>query len=252
MLVQDMLTGDLHEVPDHPYRLARGPFAQAPDLSEYDAGETVYDGFGNPVGVLPLLVAAAKAPAIASFATKALPVVSRFFSMVGRRRRRRVPAVPMAPVQQAPMAPVQQPPPAIAPGQQPPTVMVGPPAEGEGPMLVEDGRTGYLHEVPAPQFYRPPPPYWMPRTQQPPPGYQQQGPAGWVRPAQPFTGVQPRRVYLRCSTWRAPAGLVPQFANQPGAYPGAPAMPGMPMPGMPWTPGQPGGARRRPRRGRRR
>jgi hypothetical protein len=118
-------------------------------------------------------------------------------------------------------------------------------------MHVEDGRTGFVHELPmmpggflnpwqrqmfmqrlamqrrmAPGFYRPPP-------------------VGWVTPALPFTGTQPRRPYMRCSVWPAPAGLVPQFATQP-QMPGMPGMPGA-QPGMPG-----GGGRHRGRRGRRR
>ena len=34
-------------------------------------------------------------------------------------------------------------------------------------------------------------------------------PAGWRRPPIPYTGPRPRRVYLRCSAWPGPRGLVP-------------------------------------------
>jgi hypothetical protein len=34
-------------------------------------------------------------------------------------------------------------------------------------------------------------------------------PAGWRRPPVPYTGPRPRRVYLRCSAWPGPRGLVP-------------------------------------------
>jgi hypothetical protein len=113
-------------------------------------------------------------------------------------------------------------------------------------MHVEDGRTGFVHEMPVPP--------WMPlqwrqqmlmrqRMMGRAPGYHRPPPVGWVTPALPFTGAQPRRLYMRCSVWPAPAGLVPQFANQPGQFPG--------MPGMPGAPGaQPGRGGRRRRRGR--
>jgi hypothetical protein len=110
-------------------------------------------------------------------------------------------------------------------------------------MHVEDGRTGFVHEMPMVP--------WMNPLQQwrqqmlmrqgmlrRAPGYYRPPPVGWVTPALPFTGAQPRRLYMRCSVWPAPAGLVPQFANQPG------------VPGMPGA--QPGGGGRRRHRGRRR
>jgi hypothetical protein len=112
-------------------------------------------------------------------------------------------------------------------------------------MHVEDGRTGFVHELP--MMFNP----WarqqflqrlaMQRRGMAP-GYHRPPPVGWVTPALPFTGSQPRRLYMRCSVWPAPAGMVPQFANQPQ------------LPGMPGMPGQPGagGGRRRGRRGRRR
>lgn len=115
-------------------------------------------------------------------------------------------------------------------------------------MHAEDGRTGFVHEFPMLPFTPPWQRQQMLMRQQMmmrrAPGYYRPPPVGWVTPALPFTGAQPRRLYMRCSVWPAPAGLVPQFATQPG-YPGAPGMPGMPG-------GQPGGGGRRRRRGRRR
>jgi hypothetical protein len=63
-------------------------------------------------------------------------------------------------------------------------------------------------------------------------------PVGWVTTALPYTGTQPRRMYLRCSTWPGEPGLVPAFAMQPG-------------PGQPGGPGGRGGRRRRRRMRRR-
>src|SRR5262249_14379703 len=39
-------------------------------------------------------------------------------------------------------------------------------------------------------------------------------PSGWIRPAVPYTGLGPRRVYMRCATWLGPKGLVPRWAAQ--------------------------------------
>src|SRR4051812_35546232 len=46
-------------------------------------------------------------------------------------------------------------------------------------------------------------------------------PVGWVTAALPYTGVQPRRMYLRCSAWPGPAGMVPAMPMQQPNAPGA-------------------------------
>jgi len=57
-------------------------------------------------------------------------------------------------------------------------------------------------------------------------------PAGWVRPPLPYTGLVPRRLYMRCAVWPGPKGLVPQQAltmqPQPPLLPGALPPPGGP------------------------
>jgi hypothetical protein len=45
-------------------------------------------------------------------------------------------------------------------------------------------------------------------------------PRGWRRPPIPYTGPRPRRVYLRCSAWPGPRGLVP--VNAGAAVPAGP------------------------------
>jgi hypothetical protein len=72
-------------------------------------------------------------------------------------------------------------------------------------------------------------------------------PAGWQRAPLPYTGLGPRRLYMRCAVWPGPQGLVPGYAANmpPGALPGMPGFPG--APGMP----VPGGGGRRHRRRRR-
>lgn len=70
-------------------------------------------------------------------------------------------------------------------------------------------------------------------------------PLGWQRAPLPYTGLGPRRVYMRCALWPGPAGLTPAFAaNMPPGAPGMPGVPALPAPG--------GGGRGRGRRRRRR
>src|SRR5215831_18708980 len=114
---------------------------------------------------------------------------------------------------------------------------------------------GFLPQPPfgLPQFFRPGFPF--PGQMFPGQVFPGQMPPGWVRPPVPYTGIQPRRLYLRCSAWRGDPGYVPSVAanampgypGMPGMYPpgipGMPGFPGMPgMPGMPGVPSPPGGA----------
>src|SRR5437867_13380028 len=70
MLVRDTMTGYLHEVPDS--ALYGGGFAESPE--QIGEGQVVFDGLGNPVGILPFL------PAIAGLASQALPAIAGLFS----------------------------------------------------------------------------------------------------------------------------------------------------------------------------
>ena len=38
-------------------------------------------------------------------------------------------------------------------------------------------------------------------------------PAGWAHPQLPYTGLGPKRLYMRCAVWPGPRGLVPAFAQ---------------------------------------
>ena len=38
-------------------------------------------------------------------------------------------------------------------------------------------------------------------------------PLGWRRPPLPYTGLGPRRLYMRCAVWPGPKGLVPSYAT---------------------------------------
>jgi|SRR5215468_5755710 len=51
-------------------------------------------------------------------------------------------------------------------------------------------------------------------------------PLGWVRPQLPYTGLGPRRLYMRCAVWPGPRGLTPASAAQ--AAPTAAPAPGTP------------------------
>lgn len=93
MLMQDPLTGRLHEVPDQRYRSRPGEYGRlyGPQWGTYQQGcgcsrrrvasRVVYDGLGNPVGLFPLLtalapIAAKVAPALAK---KFLPQLAKRF-----------------------------------------------------------------------------------------------------------------------------------------------------------------------------
>jgi hypothetical protein len=46
----------------------------------------------------------------------------------------------------------------------------------------------------------------------PRPQFRPPWPTGWVRPPLPYTGLGPRRLYMRCAVWPGPRGLVPASA----------------------------------------
>jgi hypothetical protein len=196
MLVQDSLTGNLHEVPD-----------QLSGYGDYGAGDQiVYDGLGNPVGRL-----------------------SGIFDDIGKAVGSVVSAIPQA-VASIPSAVASQ-------------------VTGGGPLgllsqVAGGGPLGVLGRlfgggtpapgvtplpVPAPAFAsalrpaagwpmplnQPAPPYWRPPTP---------WPTGWVRPQLPYTGLGPKRLYMRCAVWPGPKGLVPSFAALTPAQAQAAAM----------------------------
>jgi hypothetical protein len=196
MLVQDTLTGYLHEVPDT--QLYETDYAEYPEL-----GEVVYDGFGNPVG-LPFL--APIAAALAPLAAKALPgilrgvtgAVSRFVPAAQAMTR----ALPRAMQQLVPAATAFQ---QAFPGA---LQQFAPAAQAfQQAFAPGAGADSEFAEVPFPMlrpYLRPPPPGWIPRPH-------------------PYTGLRPRRFYLRCLAWPGPRGLVPSSAAAgiPPPAPGA-------------------------------
>jgi hypothetical protein len=117
MLIQDQLTGRLHEIPDQPYRSHLGEYGQLyePQWGEYPQGygyspqrvasQVLYDGLGNPVGLFPLLTALAPLAAkiLPGLAQKVLPkVAQRFLPMINQA----LPAISSF-FQGAPPAPAQ-------------------------------------------------------------------------------------------------------------------------------------------------
>lgn len=205
MLYQDTLTGTLHEVPDSQvgWGLAEDPYGVG-------EGQMLYDGLGNPLGwgFLKKLVKRA-APFVATsmlgpyggIIKAALPMVRKALTPVAASTAASLRQQAMR--QFAPVAPVA---PVVAP-------------------VVADtpGVAGWFGEVPAPtpamQMPVAPMMPFAPVAQQLAPG-RRPLPAGWRRPPVPYTGPRPRRVYLRCSAWPGPRGLVP--VNAAAAMPPAP------------------------------
>src|SRR5262245_49426019 len=162
MLVQDTVTGNLHQVPD--YQMYQRP-----------GGLELYDGLGNPVGLFPGLIEAAKG------LVSKIPIVGGLVSNL------------------LPGGPAAFPSPAAAAPFLPPPI---------------GGLFSNLFPGAAPPLPAPP---------------------GWIPAPVPYTGLPPRRVYMRCSTWRGPTGLVPDFAPQmPGIAPTPliPPVPAGPTPGF--------------------
>lgn len=153
MLIQDNVSGTIEEVPD---------------FALYENDPTVYNGLGDPVGLLPGLIPGLPNP---------FDLIKGAVSTVSNLIR----------------------PPAPPPMAMPPPMAVPPPA---------------------PFFPGMPPgfPSMMPQFR----------PPGWMTPPSPYQGPHPRRLYMRCATWRGPAGLVPQ---NPEPWPTPPQQPQVPPPG---------------------
>lgn len=209
MLYQDSQTGMLHEAPDsqvYGWGLAEDPYGVG-------EGQVVYDGLGNPLGwgFLKKLV------------KKAAPFATSMLGPYGQIIKHALPVVTRAlgPTAQAMrQQAIQQ-----LSSRQPVPVQPQPQLEG---VAVGLSRPGVYSRIPvSPVPVRP-------------------LPAGWRRPQGPNTGVPPRRLYMRCSVWPGPRGLVPvNVAQGPVITP--------PVPGMvaPQT-AAPRGVMRRRVRGRRR
>lgn len=236
MLMQDQVTGQIHDVPDVGFYaedlvsgygepdlgyMAEDPYGYfgEPEVGYYGEepvghyGEEpvgiIYDGFGNPLGFSFRKLWRG----VRRIAKRALPIAQHFVPPhirglipIARSAFRALPGavrqfVPQAaPYVQAAASVLS--PGAATPGAAPPPEEVGPPPgvpAAEGP--VEGWGWG---EAPPAQVgpYRPLPPGWIPRPK-------------------PYTGQRPRPYYMRCLVWRGPRGMVPKWAAT--AQPGAPA-----------------------------
>jgi hypothetical protein len=142
------------------------------EVPEHHMGGVVFDGLGNPVGLFPALAAAL--PAIGGLFAKAAPAIASAIPGVGKLIGGLFGGGGGAPA----------PAPAAAPMPMIPRISIAPPAFPQiGPML----RNLFPIRHCAP-------------------------PIGWTTPAIPYTGLGPRRMYMRCAVWPGPAGLVPVSA----------------------------------------
>lgn len=200
MLYQDGL-GMLYEVPE-PNLYGLG-FANDP----YGVGESqvVYDGLGNPVGIWPFDDIG---KAVGGLVKTALPAVASFIPG-GSLISQALPAVAAALAPSAPSAPQvpQVMPPAAPPGAYPVapgmtmSMTGGYPGAPATPMPMPGGYPGAPGYPQGPFPGAPGMPYPAP-------------PPGWVQPPVPYGGLSPQRLYMRCSVWPGPRGLVPAMAAQ--------------------------------------
>ena len=175
----------------------------------YGMGEVVYDGLGNPLGF-------SFRKAFGTLVKKAAPFATSFLGPYGHILKTALPIVRQA---------------------------LRPTAQALRQQAMQQLRSG-LAEVPAV-------PVAMPQGAMPVAAggmapVARRLPPGWRRPAVPYTGPRARRVYLRCSAWPGPRGLVPVNAGQ--LAPGAPVPA---APGVVVTPASPAAAPRRAYRRRR-
>jgi hypothetical protein len=148
----------------------------------YGLGE-VYDGLGHPLG-LPFL--SALAPLASRLLPALAPIVSRIpgvgnlvggaLQNVGRLTQGAGNVIGQA--------------------AQLPFNVAGQGISATGQALANlPGMPGFAPPLPAAPFM----PGGMPRP----------WPLGWIRPSLPYTGLGPRRLYMRCAVWPGPQGLVP-------------------------------------------
>ncbi|HKY46089.1 MAG TPA: hypothetical protein VJM50_23565 [Pyrinomonadaceae bacterium] len=192
MLYEDTLTGALYEAPES--QVAGWGYAEDPSAM----GEVVYDGLGNPVGF-------SFRRAFRGLVRRAMPFATSMLGPYGQIINRALPVMRQA-LQPMALRTAQ------ALRQQALQQLSG---------FGEEAAAAAAPAAPMPAAA--PPPAVNPGA---PPM-----PAGWVQPPVPFTGPTGRRVYLRCSAWPGPRGLVPAAAAS-ATVPGvAPAI----VPGMPTT-----------------
>ena len=213
MLYQDTLTGMLHEVPD-----SQVGWGFAEDPYGVGEGQMLYDGLGNPLGwgFIKKLVKKA-APFVATsmlgpygnILKTALPMVRKALSPVAAQTAAALRQQALR--QLTPVAPVAAVAPVVAPvvAEAAPGVAGVPVAVPAAPPMMPAPAAAVIPAAAAP-VARPLGPGGR------------RLPAGWRRPPIPYTGPRPRRVYLRCSAWPGPKGLVP--VNAATAIPQVPAV----------------------------
>jgi hypothetical protein len=174
MIVQDSRTGYYHEVPDY-------------HLGGY--GRVVYDGLGNPIGGLwdDITGAVKTVTGAAQNLVSNIPVVGQLASkFVAPLVNQFIPGGLPTPASPLPGLPPLPFPPGLIPPLPLPGMMPGISNlfnnQAQGGLPYPEGMTA------APWPYQ------------------------WVRPQGPLM-AGPRRLYLRCSAWPGPAGLVPDPAT---------------------------------------
>jgi len=165
-----------------------GMLHEVPDSQVYGLGEDpysvgeaqmVYDGLGNPLGW----------GFLKKLVKKAVPFATSMLGPYGQIIKTALPVVQRA------LAPSVR-----AMRQQAAQQLA------RAPMQAQPQLEGLPIAYPRPGAY-------SPMAMRPP------VPPTWSRPQLPYTGPQPRRLYLRCSSWRGPSGLVPANAVAPGIAP---------------------------------
>jgi hypothetical protein len=224
MLMQDSLTGYLHEVPD---------FAEAEPY-----GEVAYDGFGNPVGYFGRRgISRAAVSAAQPMPPPQIPQIAPAEGQMPGEERGEVVYDGFG----NPIGGIFD---WLNPFKAIPKAIRGVGSLVTSPFrLFQQGRGGMplplIGMLPALfsrlaaqrrllSWYRtrgqPVPPALMQNYQRLLTQYQglrvrqQRWPRGWIRPQLPYTGLGPKRLYMRCAVWPGPKGLVPGYAAQmPGA-----------------------------------
>lgn len=189
-----------------------GALHEVPDQQLYEVGEPVYDGLGNPVGGIFDDIMGAVKNVVAGPVQAATSLLNPMNAVSAALN----PAGATANILGSMI-------PGLAPGHPAPAA-VAPPG-----MPMAPGIPMAPGMAPSPYFPHFRPPF----------------PLGWQHAPVPYTGLGPKRIYMRCAVWPGPAGLVPSFAANMSPAQQQALMPGMPGPGGGW------GGRRHHRGGRR-
>jgi len=160
-----------------------GALHEVPDQQLYEVGEPVYDGFGNPVGgifddIVNTVKNVVSAP-IQAASSLISPIAGAAGSLLN----------PLAGVAGNLFG-------NLIPGLGPRPPAPPPPMGG----VLPGGLLPWT-SAPAPQQGFPMMPHFRPPF-----------PLGWQHSPLPYTGLGPKRLYMRCAVWPGPAGLVPGYA----------------------------------------